>query len=197
MGRLFKLIVVLLPLSGFVWAVLQVRSLMEEGHGVLSIACLLGALGALVLIETLLFKFWLLPPLAGELGERVYAGGGYSPAEDALLVLVERIRREKDGSLLPELEHQVQADSRRVRGWQEYAHVLQDVFGDAPAALDVLRRGAASVRNREDCAMLLCRAAYLAADALRDNSLARELYGEAAERYPRTAYGKFAARKLG
>ncbi len=196
MGRLIKIVAVLLPLAGFVLAVLYVRHLMDEGQGMLSIACLLGALAALALVEVSLFKFWLLPPLAGELGERVYAGGNYSPAADALLVLVERIRQEKDRSLLPELEKLVRADARRTRGWQEHAHLLQDVFADAPAALDVLRQGATRAGGKEDRAMLLCRAAYLAADALRNPELARELYTEAADRYPRTAYGKLAASKL-
>ncbi len=195
MGRLFKFIVVLLPLAGFVWAVLRVRTLMDEGQGLLALACLLGALAALALVEGVIFKWWILPSVAGELGERVYAGGSYTPAEDALVVLVARIRQEKKRELLPELEKLVLADSRRTRGWQEYAHVLQDVFGDAPAALGVLRRGAACVRGKEDRAMLLCRAAYLAGDALRDAAQARELYSEAAQRYPRTVYGGFAAQR--
>ncbi len=196
MGRLVKLIVVLLPLAGFAVAMLQVRTLMDEGQGLFAIVCMLGALVGLTFLETLLFKFWILPPLAGELGERVYAGGDYTPSGDALLVLAERIRQEKKRELLPELEQLVLADARRTRGWQEYAHVLQDVFADAPAALEVLRRGALRVHGKEDRAMLLCRAAYLATDALRDNALACELYGEAAERYPRTAYGKLAQSKL-
>ncbi len=196
MGRFIRVVVVLLPLAGFVLAVLRVRSLMDEGRGLLSLAVLLAALVVLVLVELPLFKWWILPRFAGEIGERVYAGGDYSPAEDALLVLVERIRQEKDRNLLPELERQVLADARRTRGWQEYAHVLRDVFADAPAALAVLRRGAARVRGGEDRAMLLCRAAYLAVDALRDAALARQLYAEAAERYPHTAYGKLAADKL-
>ncbi len=196
MGRFVKFIVVLLPLAAFVLAVLYVRGLMDEGQGLRSIVVLLGALVVLALVEGSLLKFWILPPIAGELGERVYAGGGYSPAGDALLVQVERLRQEKDRSLLPGLEKLVLADARRTRGWQEYAHVLQDVFADAPAALEVLRRGAQRVRGKEDRAMLLCRAAYLAADALRDSALAQELYGEAARRYPRTAYGRFALSKL-
>ncbi len=196
MARLFKLIVILLPLAGFVWVVLQVRALMEEGQGLLSLAWFLGGLVVFALLETVIFKWWILPPLAGELGERVYSGGNYTPAQDALVVLVERIRQEKDRALLPELERLVLADARRTRGWQEYAHVLQDVFADASAALDALRRGAVRVRGREDRAMLLCRAAYLAADALHDSTLSGELYREAAQRYPRTTYGKFAQEKL-
>ncbi len=196
MGRLVKLFVVLLPLAGFVLVVLQVRELMDEGQGLLALAWLLGALVGLAVLETAIFKFWILPPFAGELGERVYAGGGYTPAEDALLVFVERIRQEKAAELLPELEKRVLADARRARGWLEYAHVFQEVFGDTSAALDVLRKGVVRVRDKEERAMLLCRAAYLAMDALRDSTLARELYSEAAERYPRTAYGKLAANKL-
>ncbi len=196
MGRFIKLIAVLLPLAAFVLAVLYVRLLMDEGQGLLAIGLLLAALAALALLETLLFKFWILPPIATELGERVYAGGVYTPAEDALLVQVARIRELRDRSLLPALEKLVLGDSQRTRGWQEYAHVLHEVFADAPAALATLRRGAGSVRNKEERAMLLCRAAYLAADALQDRALASELYREAAQRYPRTTYGQFAARQL-
>ncbi len=196
MGRLVKLLVVLLPLAGFVLVVLHVRQLMNEGQGLLSLIVLLGALVLFVLVETLLLKFWILPPLLNELGERVYAGGSYTPAEDALFVQVERIRETKNPSLLPELEKIVLADVRRTRGWQEYAHVLQDVFADAPGAFEVLRRGAENVSGREDRAMLLCRAAYLASESLHDAASARELYSEAARRYPRTVYGQLASRKL-
>ncbi len=193
MGRLVRIVAVLLPLAGFVLAVLQVRRLMDEGQGLLSLAVLLGALAALALVEGVLFKCWILPPIAGELGERVYAGGNYSPSRDALLVLVERIRETRERSLLPELEQLVLADARRTRGWQEYAHVLQEVFADTPAALEVLRRGAACVCDKEDRAMLLCRAAHA---AQHDSFLARELYEEAARKYPNTVYGKLASGKL-
>ncbi len=196
MGRSARLIAVLLPLGAFVLAVLHVRGLMDAGERFASIVWLVGALVVLALVEGLLFKCWILPPIARELGERVYAGGTYSPAEDALLVLVERIRQEADRTLLPELERLVLADARRTRGWQEYARLLQDVFGDAPAALGTLRRGAEQVADKDDRAMLLCRAAYLASAALHDAALAEELYREAAGRYPRTAYGRFAAERL-
>ncbi len=196
MGRLVKTIVVLLPLAGFIGAMPVVRHLMDDGQGLLAIGVFLGALVVLALVEMALFRWWILPPIAGEIGERLYAGGTYSPAGDALLVLVERIRQEKDRRLLPALEKLVLADARRSRAWQELAHVQQEVFADAPAALATLRRGALRVSGREDRAMLLCRAAYIAADALQDQALARELYSEAASRYPRTAYGKLAAGKL-
>ncbi len=193
MGRFAKLIAVLLPLAGFVFAVLQVRALMDEGQGLQAIGLLLASLVGLALVEGLLFKWWILPPIAGELGERVYAGGSYTPSGDRLLVLVERIRQEKDRDLLPELEKLVLADARRARAWQEYAHVQSEVFADAPAALAVLRRGAERVRGKEDRAMLLCRAAYI---ARHDSFLARELYEEAARKYPNTVYGKLARGKL-
>ncbi len=197
MGRSVKIFAVLLPIAAFAWVVFaKVRVLMDAGKGLTSIVWMLGALAALAVVETALFKWWILPSIAQQVGERVYAGGSYMPSEDRLLVLVERIRAEKDRELLPLLEKCVLADARRARGWQEYAHVLHEVFADAPAALAVLRRGAQRARGKEDRAMLLCRAAHLAADAMRDSALASELYQEAAERYPRTAYGKFAAGKL-
>ncbi len=196
MGRFMKIIAVLLPLAVFVLAVLHVRGLMDEGERFVALVWFVSALVGLAVVEGLLFKCWILPPIARELGERVYAGGTYSPAEDALLMLVERIRQEKCRTLLPELERLVLADARRTRGWQEYAHVLQDIFEDAPAALAALRCGAEQVGGKEDRAMLLCRAAYLAGVSLHDAALADELYREAARRYPKSTYGRVAAERL-
>ncbi len=196
MGRLVKVLAVLLPLAAFAWAALEMRGMMDRGQGLLPILCLLGGLALLALVEGLLFKFWILPPLAHTLGERVYAGGNYSPAQDRLLVLVEEVRQQKDRKLLAALEREVQAERRRARAWQELAHVQLECFGDAAAALEVLRRGAEQVPGREDRAMLLCRAAYLATNSLSDAEQARALYREAARRYPRTAYGRFAAGRI-
>ncbi len=195
MRLLIKLIVVLLPLAGFVWGVMELQTLMAEGRGMESIAWLLGALALLAAVEGLLFRYWLLPSFGEKLGERIYAGG-YWPEDDPLLVLVERIRREKDAQLLPPLEKAVLADARRMRGWLEYAHVLQEVFNRHEEALQVLYRGAAKVRPVEDRPMLLCRAAHIAANELRDTARAQELYREAAQRYPRSTYGKLAASRL-
>ncbi len=196
MGRFLKWVAVLLPLAGFTWAAVEIRSLIDEGQGLRSLAWLLGSLAALAVVEGLLFKFWILPPIAHRLGERVYSGGSYTPAEDTLLVLAERIRKEKNRSLLAELEQLVRAESRRARAWQELAHAQHEVFGEAAAALATLRCGAERVRGKEDRAMLLCRAAYLAANSLNDAAQAQALYQEAAKRYPRTAYGQFAAQRI-
>ncbi len=196
MGRFLKFLAVSLPLAGFVWLVLWVRQLMDQGQGMLAAGCLLGGVAALALVEGLLFKFWILPAFAASVGERFY-GGSYVPADDALVVLAERIRREKSRELLPELERRVRSDPRRVRGWLEYANVLHEVFADDKNALETLRLGAKKTRAAEDRAMLLCRAAHLASDALRDEPLSRKLYEEAATRYPSTTYGKLAASRLG
>ncbi len=196
MQRVFKFMAVLLPLAAFAWVTLHVRGMMDEGQGLQALAWMLGALVILALVEGVLFKCWILPPLAHRLGEQLYAGGSYAPAQDRLLVLAEQIRAGKDRSLLGELEAAVQAESRRARSWQELAHVQHEVFGDAAAALASLRRGVEQVRDCEDRAMLLCRAAYLAANSLGDAAQAQELYQEAARRYPRTAYGKFARARV-
>ncbi len=194
---LAKAFVILLPVAGFAWVVgVQVRGLMDEGKGLLAIVWMLGALAVLAGIEAVLFKCWLLPRFAQGLGERLYAGGGYLAAEDPLQRLVERVREEKSRERLAELEKLVHADARRARAWQEYANVLNDVFHEAPAAVSTLREGAARVAGKEDRAMLLCRAAHMALEGMGDRALAQELYREAAGRYPRTAYGKFAAGKL-
>ncbi len=195
MRLLLRLIVVLLPLAGFVWVVLELQRMLDEGQGLATISWLLGALAVLAVVEGLLFRFWLLPAFGAHLGERIYQGG-YWPEDDPLLVLVERIRRDKDDKLLPKLEKAVLADARRARAWQEYAHVLQEVFAHHADALQVLCRGAEKVRPAEDRAMLLCRAAHIAAEELRDDRRAQELYREAAERYPRSSYGRLAATRL-
>ncbi len=195
MRLLLKFVVVLLPLAGFVLLVFRMQEMLEAGERLQTLGWLLGALALLAIVEGLLFRFWLLPGFGEKLGERIYAGG-YWPEDDPLLVLVERIRREKDPALLPQLEKAVLADARRMRGWQEMAHVLQDTFGRHEEALQLLRRGAGKVRPAEDRPMLLCRAAHIAATELRDPARAQALYREAAERYPRSTYGKLAASKL-
>ncbi len=195
MKLVFRIIVALIPLAGFVWVVMELQRLMAEGHPGHAFGWLFVALVALAVVEGVLVRFWVLPTFAQMLGERIYAGG-YWPDADPLLVLVSRIRREKDETLLPQLEKAVLADAQRVRGWQEYAHVLQEVFGRHEEALLQLSRGATKVKPREDRPMLLCRAAHIASADLRDEARAQELYREAAERFPDTTYGELAASRL-
>lgn len=191
-----RLCVVLLPVACFALLLLPVRELMgQEGQGPQAIGLFLGGLGALALAEGLLFRYWLLPRFGAAIGERVY-GGSYLPAEDALVCLVARVREERDRALLPELERMVRRQSGRLRGWLELARVQQDIFNDARAAADIMREGAAHVSGKEDRALLLVRAAQLCEGVLHAPDEARALYAEAAERYPRTVYGRRAEAHL-
>lgn len=190
-----RLCVVLLPVACFALLLLPVRELMgQEGHGPQAIGLFLGGLAVLALTEGLLFRYWLLPRLGDAIGERVY-GGSYLPEEDALVCLVARVRETQERALLPELEHMVHGQSGRLRGWLELARVQQDIFKDSRAAADTMREGAAHVSGKEDRALLLVRAAQLCEGELHAPEEARALYAEAAKRYPRTVYGRRAAKQ--
>lgn len=190
-----RLLLVLLPVLVFAAVLLPLRELMgQEGKGPLAIGLFLAALGALTLAEGLMFRLWLLPRLGEAVGERVY-GGSYVPEEDALVRLVARVRESRDAALLPELRTLVLAQPRRVRGWLELARVYQDVFDNPGAAVDTLAEGEAHGRDKEERAMLLVRAAQLCESALHEPARAQTYYARAAEKYPRTVYGREAAER--
>lgn len=190
------LFILLLPVLVFAAVlVLPVREMIgSEDKGVLGIIVFLADLGGLTLTETLLFRYWLLPRLGEAVGERVY-GGSYVPEEDALVRLTARIRETRERELLPELRALVLAQPHRMRGWTELAHVYQDLFDDPRAALEILVEAETRVRDKEERAMLLVRAAQLCESALHDKDAAQQYYDRAAERFPRTVYGKQAAAK--
>lgn len=185
-----RLFIVLLPVAGFAVLLLPVRVLMgQEGQGTTAIALFLGGLALLALTEGLLFRFWLLPKLGESIGEKVY-GGTYVPEEDALVCLIDTVRETRDAEQLPALRAMVEAQPRRVRGWLELARVQQDIFNDPRSALETLLEGERRVRDKEERAMLRVRAAQLCENALKNPTAAQEHYAAAAERYPRTVYGK-------
>lgn len=185
-----RLFIVLLPVAGFAGLLLPVRVLMgQEGQGTTAIALFLGGLALLALTEGLLFRFWLLPKLGESIGEKVY-GGTYVPEEDALVCLIDTVRETRDAAQLPALRSMVEAQPRRVRGWLELARVQQDIFNDPRSALETLLEGERRVRDKEERAMLRVRAAQLCENALKNPAAAQEHYAAAAERYPRTVYGK-------
>lgn len=190
---LFRLAVVMLPVLCLAGWLLPVRYLMaQEGRGVCGIVLFLAGLALFALAEGLIFRFWLLPKLGEAIGEKVY-GGTYVPEEDALVCLVARLYETRDKALLPELRRIVLQQPRRVRGWLELARVQQDVFGDAAAAIEVLLEGERRVHDKEECAMLLVRAAQVSEGSGRGVAAAKQYYALAAERYPRTVYGRRAA----
>lgn len=157
---------------------------------------LLGAaLLVFVTVEGLFCRFLLLPRMGEAIGSKLYAGS-YTPADDALVQLLEEVRRSKDAERLPELRAMVRADRSRLRGWLELARLLQDDFSHPEDALETMLEGADCVSGKEDRALLLYRAAQLCEGALRKPERARELREKAAGRYPKTVYGKKAAERL-
>lgn len=194
MRRFFSILVVLLPVAGFVACLPEVRYMIDEGKVLYGMLLMFGALGVMTLLETLLFKFWVLPAWGRAISDRLYAGS-YTPEDDALVVLVEKIRREKDAGLMPQLVRMVQQDARRMRAWQELANLQLYEFAQSREAVETLLQGAEKVEQAEDRAFLLYRAAKTCEQHLRDAARAKELYEQAARRYPRTAYGKLAAQK--
>ncbi|MBQ1959962.1 MAG: hypothetical protein II349_00360 [Akkermansia sp.] len=194
MRRFFSILVVLLPVAGFVACLPEVRHMIDEGKVLYGMLLMFGALGVMTLLETLLFKFWVLPAWGRAISDRLYAGS-YTPEDDALVVLVEKIRREKDAGLMPQLVRMVQQDARRMRAWQELANLQLYEFAQSREAVETLLQGAERVEQAEDRAFLLYRAAKTCEQHLRDAARAKELYEQAARRYPRTAYGKLAAQK--
>lgn len=195
MQRIVRIAAMLLPLAVFCGVILYVRRLFGQGEALAGIVIALGSVAALALCEGLMLRFWLLPALGRAIGERLFIGG-YTPGQDALLALAARIRKERDLSLLPELEKIVLQDATRSRAWIEWAAVLDEVARDPREARRALLQGAERVRGKEDKAMLLYRAARLSAARLGDAQLAHELYGQAANRFPRTAYGRQAAARM-
>lgn len=129
MARFFQVLAALLPLALFVGGILVVRDLFEQGEGKDGIILMLLSLVALAVCEGLVFKLWLLPAWSRTLSERVYSGS-YTPDQDALVVLVARIRQEQDRLLLEDLACLVRQDATRARGWMEWAALLEDVFQD-------------------------------------------------------------------
>lgn len=193
--RFFQLLAVLAPLGLFALALQPVQQRLYGGHATQGILLLLAALAVLAVLEGLLFRYWILPGWSEKMAERLYAGS-YLPEEDALAQLADRIEREKNSELIPQLILLVHAQAWRLRGWLELARLQQEVLRDAPAALKTLEEAMQAVRESEDVALLMCRAAGLCEKSLQDEAAARRWWKCAAERYPDTVYGRKAATKL-
>lgn len=194
MRRIVSVIVLMLPPIAFVVCLSAVREQIDTGHVLQGMLLMFGALAVMTLVETLLFKYWVLPKWGQAVSERLYAGN-YTPEDDALVLLAERIRKDKDASQLPELERMVRREPRRLRAWRELADVQLLEFEQAEAALATMLEGAKRVRPAEDRAFLLYRAAKLCEQHLKNRTRAQELYEMAARQYPRTTYGRLAAKQ--
>ena len=193
--RFAKVLVVLLPVGAFALALQPVQKLMFGGETTQGIILLLVALVLLAVVEGLLFRYWVLPGWGEKMAERLYAGS-YTPENDALARLVERLVNEKDAALLPELRALVLRQPRRLRGWLELARLQQELQHDAAASVATLEEAATAVREPEDAAMLLYRAGSLCESALQNPARAREIWQRAADVYPTTVYGAKAAARL-
>lgn len=193
MRRFMLIFLFLLPLAAFVLSLSFVDACFDEGEAVKGIVIMLGALTVLVAVEYLFLRYCLLPHWAQNLGERLYAGN-YSPLEDKVVAVAERIRLEGDETLLPQLETLVQADSSRMRGWRELADVQLHVFHRPEDAVATLLEAEGHVSGKEDRALLLYRAAQWTENRLNNPARARELYALAAQKYPATVYGRRAGK---
>ena len=187
-------VAVLLPLAAFAAVQPYVDAALNQNDKQSAFTLLGAALLLFVLAEALLFRLVLLPRMGQAVGEKLY-GGSYIPEEDRLVQAVEEVRRSKDREKLGAVRTLVQADRRRLRGWQELARLYQEEFGDMQAAAEVLTEGAAAVGDKEDRALLLYRAARLYEQMNRPERRL-ELLREAADRYGETVYGKKAAALL-
>lgn len=186
---LFQLVVAMVPLGAFVAVLPLVQQRLYGGQTTLGILMLLGALALLAVLEGLLFRYWILPDWSSHMAERLYAGS-YSRDDDALACLVERIEREKNKELMPALARIVRAQSWRTRGWLELARLQLELLHDSQAALHSLELGSSAVKNREDAALLMYRAARLCEQSLHDDAAARTWLQKVVSAYPDTVYGQ-------
>lgn len=189
---LLKSATVLLPLGIFAIATQFIMDWMSRGETLNGILLLVGSLAVLAVVEGVIFRFWILPAWGQVLSEKLY-GGTYVPEEDELAELAARIRRTEDASLLPAMQRLVLSQRKRARGWLELNRLQQDIAHNPEAALQTLLDGADAVSDPEERAMFLYRAGALAADKLQSPQRAAEYFLRAANKFPKTTYGKHAA----
>lgn len=191
---LLRFLIMALPVAVF-WVVVQtvVMQLIHVGDASNALVYVFGGVLIIAVWEGLAFRAWVLPFIGRVFSTSVY-GGGYSAQDDPLLALAARIRSSKDSSLLPEFLAMVEQDKGRARVWSELAALYDDTFHNLPETLAALLQGAEHADSAQDRAMFLYRAAKMRFSRMGDSAGARELYARAASLYPRTVYGRKAAR---
>ena len=191
---LLRFLIMALPVAVF-WVVVQtvVMQLIHVGDASNALVYVFGGVLIIAVWEGLAFRAWVLPFIGRVFSTSVY-GGGYSAQDDPLLALAARIRSSKDSSLLPEFLALVEQDKGRARVWSELAALYDDTFHNLPETLAALLQGAEHADFAQDRAMFLDRAAKMRFSRMGDSAGARELYARAASLYPRTVYGRKAAR---
>ena len=191
---LLRFLIMALPVAVF-WVVVQtvVMQLIHVGDASNALVYVFGGVLIIAVWEGLAFRAWVLPFIGRVFSASVY-GGGYSAQDDPLLALAARIRSSRDSSLLPEFLALVEQDKGRARVWSELAALYDDTFHNLPETLAALLQGAEHADSAQDRAMFLYRAAKMRFSRMGDSAGARELFARAASLYPRTVYGRKAAR---
>lgn len=191
---LLRLLIVALPMIAF-WGLLQVvvMPLFHAGDALSALVFVFGGVVFLAVCEGAALRAWLLPWFGRVLHASVY-GGSYSAADDPLAAMAARIRSTADASLLPRFMELVEQEPSRVRAWTELASLYADTFRNVPEALQALLKGSECADSDEDRAMLLYRAAQMRRTRMGDKVGAAELARQVSALYPRTVYGKKAAR---
>lgn len=165
-------------------------SLLSEDAVFIGLLCLSCAgIFALVCIK------WILPRLSDAIANFFY-GDGYTASDDEVVRLVAQIRQTHSEKDLILLKRYAEENPRFLRAQTEYASVLKDVFCRPHEAANVYETVAARLRNKQDKALFLYRAACLF-DGCSQTEKAHRLWMKTAELYPETVYGKEAARKMG
>lgn len=155
--------------------------------GLLCLSC--AGIFALVCIK------WLLPRLSDAIVNFFY-GDGYTSSDDVVVRLAAQIRQTHSEKDLILLKRYAEENPHFLRAQTEYASVLKDVFCRPHEAANVYETAAARLRNKQDKALFLYRAACLF-DGCSQTENAHRLWRETAELYPETVYGKEAARRMG
>ncbi len=158
--------------------------------------------GILIIIAAIAFYMYVIRPLNEAFGERLRAWivgetNLYNSGEDELEQIVARIRESKDAAQMEEMEAYCLSNPRRLRGWQEYARLLHEVFNDPAAACELYERAVDKISSKQDKALLLYRAGKLCRDHRTDAKEAERYFRLAAEKYPRTTYGAKSLEQVG
>ncbi len=154
-----------------------------------------------IILASILIWFVLKRTLLPFVAEHIRAfltgdNGSYQSADDELHRLVESIRESRDAQRLTELDAYCAENPQRLRAWQEYASLLHGSFKRSQEASELLERAASTLRDKQDCALLLYRAGIIQRDTLQQASDAQRLFRAASTRYPQSTYGKLAAKQL-
>lgn len=107
------------------------------------------------------------------------------------------VRDNRPNDALKLLEKFSHDNRRQLKAWILRADVLTHDLGRHAEAVDALKEGLHSTRwNKQDKAFFLYRIGSLYADRLKQPDKAADYWHEAATKYPRTAYGREAIKRL-